>query len=88
MSIVSVNVMGGLGNQLFEIAAAYAYARKTNKQLQLLHITDNGDRPVYWNSILQKMNPYLVSTLPNFPVHWSEDLPTMYKEIPAFPENV
>lgn len=88
MSIVSVNVMGGLGNQLFEIAAAYAYARKTNKQLQLLHIQENGNRPVYWNSILQRLNPYLVFTLPHFPVHWNEDLPTMYKEIPDFSENV
>ena len=88
MSIVSVNLMGGLGNQLFQIAAAYAYARKTNKQLQLLHITTNGNRPVYWNSILQKMHSYLVSSLVNFPIHWNEDLPTMYKEIPEFSENV
>lgn len=87
MSIVSVNVMGGLGNQLFEIAAAYAYARKTGGQLQLLQITDAGNRPVYWNTILQKLSPYLVSSLPHFGVHWNEDRPTMYKELPPLPSS-
>ena len=39
-SIVSVNIMGGLGNQLFQIAAAYAYAKQTGGQLQIIHKTD------------------------------------------------
>jgi len=88
MSIVSVNVMGGLGNQLFQIATAYAYARRTGGHLKLLHIQQNGDRPVYWNSILQKLNPYLVSSLPHFSVQWSEDLPTMYKELPPLSSDI
>ena len=33
--VVSVNIMGGLGNQLFQIAAAYSYARQNNAQLQI-----------------------------------------------------
>ena len=39
--VVSVNIMGGLGNQLFQIATAYAYASKTGGVLQIPHILDN-----------------------------------------------
>ena len=74
--------MGGLGNQLFEIAAAYAYARKTGGRLQLLRIADAGNRPVYWDTLLQKVTPYLVDALPDCELHWNDDLPTMYKELP------
>lgn len=82
--IVSVNIMGGLGNQLFQIATAYAYAKKENATLQIQHILSNGKRPVYWNTLLTKLQPYLVNTLPSLP-KWSEDLPTMYKEIIPLP---
>ena len=34
--IVSVNIMGGLGNQLFQLACAYAYAKKNNSSLLIL----------------------------------------------------
>ena len=52
--------MGGLGNQLFQIAAGYGYtyARKIGKTFQILKITNSGTSPVYWNTILQKLNRY------------------------------
>ena len=84
--IVSVNIMGGLGNQLFEIASAYAYAQKEGGQLQIVKKMDNGNRPVYWNSVLYQMKPYLVSSLPDLP-QWSESLPTMYRSIGPLPSN-
>ncbi len=84
--IVSVNIMGGLGNQFFQIASAYAYAKKENGQLQIIHKLQNGDRPVYWNTLLKKIQPYLVSSLPSLPV-WSEMYPTMYKEIGPIPSQ-
>ena len=40
--IVSVNIEGGLGNQLFKIASAYAYAKKNNGNLQIVKISDCG----------------------------------------------
>jgi hypothetical protein len=33
MNIVSTRLMGGLGNYMFQIATAYAYSKKTNKNL-------------------------------------------------------
>lgn len=76
--------MGGLGIQLFQIAAGYAYARKIGETFQILKITNSGNRPVYWNTILQKLNPYLVSFLPEHMYQWSEVSGTLYTEIPHF----
>ena len=79
--IVSVNIMGGLGNQLFQIASAYAYAKKNNGILQIIHEINNGNRPVYWETLLKKIKPYLVSSIPPTLEQWREDFPTMYKDI-------
>jgi len=80
MSIVSVNILGGLGNQLFQIATAYAYSRREKAALQLEHIQTNGNRPLYWDSILHHMHPYLVPFLPSLP-SWYEPGPTKFGEI-------
>ena len=80
---VSVIIKGGLGNQLFQIAAAYAYARKEGGTLQILHKEQNGDRPVYWDTILQRLKPYLVPSIPPHMIYWNESLPTMYQSIPS-----
>ena len=88
MPVVSVNIMGGLGNQLFQIAAAYAYARKNSGSLQIIHKLDNGNRPVYWETLLQKVKPYLVSSIPSTLEQWSEKLPTMYADMgPLLPQG-
>ena len=83
--VVSVNIMGGLGNQLFQIATAYAYARKTGGVLQIPHILDNGNRPVYWESLLQQVKPFLVQSLPPHLELWKEQQCTMYADIGPLP---
>ena len=35
-NVVSVNIMGGLGNQMFQLASTYAYAKKFNGNLKIL----------------------------------------------------
>ena len=85
--IVSVNIMGGLGNQMFQIAAAYAYSKQTNGTLQIVRKMDNGNRPVYWDSVLYRIQPYLVPHLPPYLAHWWEPLPTQYREIGSLPQN-
>jgi hypothetical protein len=84
--VVSVNIMGGLGNQLFQIAAAYSYARQNGAQLQLFNKKDNGNRSLYWDTIFSSLAPYLVDSLPALK-HWRETLPTMYTPIPAIDEH-
>jgi len=87
MATVSVNVMGGLGNQLFQIAAAYAYARQTGGTLQIIHKRDNGNRPVYWDTILQQIQPYLVESIPHDLTQWHETQATQHSEIGPLPPN-
>lgn len=77
--IVSVNIMGGLGNQLFQIASAYAYAKKENGILQIVKKKENGNRPLYWD-ILKKIHPYLVESIPNLE-QWYEPEATIYMDI-------
>lgn len=55
-----VKLIGGLGNQLFQIAAAYAHALRTNAQLQLSHDVDSGHgRPSYYHSFLHACKRYI-----------------------------
>ena len=83
--VVFIDIKGGLGNQLFQIATAYAYAKKEGGTLQILHKVHNVDRPVYWETILQRVKPYLVQSIPPHIVPWYELLPTMYQPIPPLP---
>lgn len=79
--IVSVNIMGGLGNQLFQVCAAYAYAKKMGGKLQIKHKVENGNRPLYFDSILNKFKTYVVADIPSYLQYWSEELPTKYSDI-------
>lgn len=54
---VFIDVNSGLGNQLFMIAAAYAYSLRHNKNLVLA--TDIRAKYTYWNTILYKCNKFL-----------------------------
>lgn len=54
-SSVFVNCLGGLGNQIFQIANGFVYAKKYNKSF-FLSKSWNGlskERPSYWDSVLQ-----------------------------------
>jgi len=81
--VVSVNIMGGLGNQLFQIATAYAYAKRNGGRLQIVRTNSNGNRPLYWDTLLRNVQPYLTAAVPSTLVPWHEWMPTMYSEIPA-----
>jgi hypothetical protein len=84
---VSVNIEGGLGNQLFKIASAYSYSKDYNLKLEIEHILNNNNRPVYWDNILKNIKPYLVSNKQNNLLYWREEQPTKYSIIPS-PSNI
>lgn len=79
--IVSVNIMGGLGNQLFQVCTAFAYAKKYGGTLKILHKTDNGNRPLYFNSVLKNFQQNIVYSLPHTMHVWSEQYATKYSDI-------
>jgi hypothetical protein len=88
MTVLTINIMGGLGNQMFQLASAYAYAKKYNYTLVILRNKLFYDkRPLYWNNILQKWQKYLVDTLPNTLSLWNEEIATKYTPIPQAPAN-
>ena len=88
MKLISVNIMGGLGNQMFELASAYAYAKKYNHKLIILKNKLFYDRrPLYWDTILKKWQKYLVDSIPNTLSVWSEQQATKYTPIQIAPKN-
>jgi hypothetical protein len=83
LPIVSVNIMGGLGNQMFQLASAYAYSRIYNGKfiVEKNKRSDDG-RPLYWDSILNNFNKYLVDTIPTNLEQWREIQATEFSLIP------
>ena len=75
-----IYLVGGLGNQMFEIAAAYAYCKRQG--MRLVISADTGGipkRPTYWTTFLVNCKRYIGSASPG-PL-WCE--PSFsYKKIP------
>ena len=59
--MVHINILAGLGNQLFQIATGYAYAIRHGYGISI-STTVPPDRPVYWNNFLKKCAPMLGSS--------------------------
>lgn len=86
---VTVRLMGGLGNQMFQIATAYAYARQHGARLVLPVRKDEEDgRPLYWSTAFQRFQ-HFCPKLPSYvvppvikPAHW-ESGATVWGPIPA-----
>jgi hypothetical protein len=86
--IVSVNIKGGLGNQMFQLACAYAYARKNGGRLLIERNKRSDDgRPLYWDTLLRNFNRYLVEKIPPNLMQWNEIQATEYSQIPPLSEG-
>jgi hypothetical protein len=83
---------GGLGNQLFVIAATYAYCKKYNKNFYITASWKDysKERPDYWDNILSfiKLNRNLVFNSQIKKVKSYEYKSSEYKEIPEFNHNI
>lgn len=54
---ITVNIIGGLGNQMFEIAVMYGLAYKYNLEPIVEKIAESyNKRSVYWDSVMHKVN--------------------------------
>lgn len=54
---ITVNILGGLGNQMFEIATMYSLAYKYNLKPVVEKISESfKKRAVYWDSVMHKVN--------------------------------
>jgi hypothetical protein len=86
--IVSVNIMGGLGNQMFQLATAYAYAKQNNGKLIVLRNKKESDgRPLYWDNMLFRFKDFLVDKLPEGLEQWQESGSTEFSIIPLLTDK-
>jgi hypothetical protein len=69
--MISVHIMGGLGNQLFQIFAAFSYALNTEQEI-FFPYSENSlgitKRDVYWGSFLSAIQGLLIKSLPKIEV--------------------
>ena len=66
--MISVNLKGGLGNQLFQIAAGYALAARTNRKFACSHeylSKEHGGSAQYFKSVLRNV-PFTEKLPPGF----------------------
>ena len=72
MNTVTCKLMGGLGNQLFQICTTIAFALKTHKPFYFLDIEelDGGKRHTYWNTFLSNLKFCLKKVLDPVPCVW------------------
>ncbi len=80
---ISVAMMGGLGNQLFQVAAAWAHARRTGSRLSLLNKKEADGRPMYWDTVLHRFQ-HLRGSVQSGPSWW-EPAATVYAPPPTPP---
>lgn len=79
--IISGNVMGGLGNQLFQIFTIMAVALSCGKQYVFPYddVTRVGlNRPTYWNNMLRELKPYTSTTLNTITFSMANETPFVY----------
>lgn len=68
--MITCNLMGGLGNQIFQIFATISYAIKSRNQFKFLNVTTLGGgsttiRNTFWKSFFFKLQPFLIDNIPS-----------------------
>lgn len=67
-SVITCNLMGGLGNQLFQICATISYGIDTNRTIIFPYsdfLTVGMTRPTYWNNFLTSLMSFTTSNNTN-----------------------
>ena len=62
--MLTCHLMGGLGNQLFQIFATITNAIRTKHQFVFLYSESLGNRNTYWNTLFVRLKPFLTNSLP------------------------
>jgi len=84
--MISCELMGGLGNQLFQLFATISYAIKYKQSFSFLYTDNLGDRPTYWNNFLSPLKAFTTNVRPKLNIiRETEDF--RFHEIPGPCEN-
>lgn len=84
--MITCNLMGGLGNQIFQIFATIAYSIKSKNKFQFLAQETLGGgsctlRYTFWNTFFLSLKPFLITSLP--PVNVIRENGFTFKELPV-----
>lgn len=84
--MITCNLMGGLGNQLFQIFATISYAIKSRNKFKFLNLSTLGSgsttiRNTFWNSFFNRLKPFLIQNIPQ-PIHLIREKDFSFKELP------
>lgn len=69
--MITVHIMGGLGNQLFQIFHTIAYALRYNLEYVFPYsetLKTGLERPTYWNNLLSNLKSYTSTSIPRIPM--------------------
>jgi len=83
--MITCNLMGGLGNQIFQIFATISYAIKSRNKFEFLNLTTLGGgsttiRYTFWETFFSNLKPFLMPELPQ-PIHVIREQGFPYKEL-------
>jgi len=86
--MITCNLMGGLGNQIFQIFATISYAIKSRKQFKFLNVDTLGGgstttRNTFWNSFFSRLKPFLIDNIPQ-PIHVIREKDFTFNELPTY----
>jgi hypothetical protein len=84
--MITCNLMGGLGNQLFQIFATICYAIKSKNQFKFLNVSTLGRgsatiRNTYWNSFFNRLRIFLIENIPQV-IHVIREKDFTFNELP------
>ena len=86
--MITCNLMGGLGNQIFQIFTTIAYSIKSRNKFQFLNIDTLGEgsttiRNTFWKTFFSKLKPFLIDKLPQ-PMHVIREKNFTFNELPIY----
>ena len=86
--MITCNLMGGLGNQLFQIFATISYAIKSRNDFKFLNAEQLGGgsttlRYTFWNTLLYRLKPFLIDDIP-LNIRVIRERGFTYNELPVY----
>jgi hypothetical protein len=84
--MITCNLMGGLGNQIFQIFATISYAIKSRNQFKFTNATSLGSgdttiRYTFWNSFFSRLKHFTINEFPQ-PLHVIREKDFTFNELP------
>ena len=86
--MITCNLMGGLGNQIFQIFTTISYAIKSRNEFKFLNVSTLGSgsttiRYTFWNSFFSKLQPFLIDNISQ-PIHVIREKDFTFNELPIY----